>query len=292
LVKQSGRITIHPFRQIIASRRFLLWLALILLSPLSWAAPQAEIQVKVGIYPYPPYVEQNEQGEYEGIAISLIQLLNEHQNQYQFVAVPISPKRRYQAFKMGDYGIIFFENSAWGWEDIPVEISRPYQTDGEVYVALAEENRDQQYFADLNNKRMIGILGFHYGFAGFNADENYLRQNFHMILSWTNEKNLALLRERHGDIAVMSKAFLHRFFKDNPDAREEFLVSDRYDQRYQHSALIRPGFMPGANEINQLMDELKSNGKLLELFRPYGIRACSDISLDAQPGQMQDVCLE
>lgn len=291
MVKQSYKVT-SPFRQISASRRIMLWLALCLLSPQLLASAQPEAQVKVGIYPYPPYVEQNEQGEYEGIAISLIQLLNEHQSHYQFVPVPISPKRRYQAFTMGDYDVIFFENPAWGWQGIPIEISRPYQTDGEVYVALAEQGRDQQYFADLSDKRMIGILGFHYGFAAFNADEQFLRQNFQMILSWTNEKNLSLLRERHGDVAVMSKAFLHRFFKDNPGAREEFLVSDRYDQRYQHSALIRPGFMPGAKEINQLMDELKSNGKLLELFRPYGIRECSEISLDAQPGQMQDVCLE
>ncbi|UXD86996.1 substrate-binding periplasmic protein [Thalassolituus hydrocarboniclasticus] len=291
MVKQSYKVT-SPFRQISASRRIMLWLALCLLSPQLLASAQPEAQVKVGIYPYPPYVEQNEEGEYYGIAISLIDLLNAHQQQYRFVPVPISPKRRYQAFVMGDYDIIFFENPAWGWQGIPVEISRPYQTDGEVYVALAEKNRDQQYFDDLSNKRMIGILGFHYGFAGFNADEQFLRQNFQMILSWTNEKNLSLLRERHGDIAVMSKAFLHRFFNENPQARDEFLISERYDQRYQHSALIRPGFNPGTQEINRFMDELKSNGKLLELFRPYGIHACSDISRETQAEQMQDVCLE
>ena len=291
MVKQSYKVT-SPFRQISASRRIMLWLALCLLSPQLLASAQPEAQVKVGIYPYPPYVEQNEEGEYYGIAISLIDLLNAHQQQYKFVPVPISPKRRYQAFVMGDYDIIFFENPAWGWQGIPVEISRPYQTDGEVYVALAEKNRDQQYFDDLSNKRMIGILGFHYGFAGFNADEQFLRQNFQMILSWTNEKNLSLLRERHGDIAVMSKAFLHRFFNENPQARDEFLISERYDQRYQHSALIRPGFNPGTQEINRFMDELKSNGKLLELFRPYGIHACSDISRETQAEQMQDVCLE
>lgn len=291
MVKQSYKVT-FPCRQISASRRIMLWLALCLLSPQLLASAQPEAQVKVGIYPYPPYVEQNEEGEYYGIAISLIDLLNAHQQQYKFVPVPISPKRRYQAFVMGDYDIIFFENPAWGWQGIPVEISRPYQTDGEVYVALAEKNRDQQYFDDLSNKRMIGILGFHYGFAGFNADEQFLRQNFQMILSWTNEKNLSLLRERHGDIAVMSKAFLHRFFNENPQARDEFLISERYDQRYQHSALIRPGFNPGTQEINRFMDELKSNGKLLELFRPYGIHACSDISRETQAEQMQDVCLE
>ncbi len=291
MVKQSYKVT-FSFRQISASCRIMLWLSLCLLSPLLLASAQPETQVKVGIYPYPPYVEQNEQGEYQGIAINLIQLLNEHQNQYKFVSVPISPKRRYQAFTIGDYDMIFFENPAWGWQGIPIEISRPYQTDGDVYVALAEKNRDQQYFTDLSNKRMIGILGFHYGFAGFNADEQFLRQNFQMILSWTNEKNLSLLRERRGDIAVMSKAFLHQFFKNNPKAKNEFLVSERYDQRYRHSTLIRPDLTPGTDEINRFMDELKSNGKLLELFQSYGIHECSELSCDTQTEQMQDVCLE
>ncbi|MCD8522088.1 MAG: transporter substrate-binding domain-containing protein [Saccharospirillaceae bacterium] len=292
MVKPLYTVTLPRLRQIAVFSGIMLCLSLLTQSPSLFASALPVTEVKVGVYPYSPYVEQNDQGEYEGIAISLIKLLNDHQDQYLFIPVPVSPKRRYQAFKMGDYDIIFFENPSWGWQDIPVEISRPYQTDGEVYVALAEKNRGQEYFTDLSNKRMVGILGFHYGFAGFNADEHYLRQNFHMILSWTNEKNLALLRERHGDIAVMSKAFLHRFFKDNPDARKEFLISDHYDQRYQHSALIRPGFTPGTKEINQLMDELKSSGKLLELFRPYGIRACADITADAHPGQMQDVCLK
>lgn len=227
--------------------------------------------VRVGIYPYSPYAEQSDDGHYSGLTPDLLQLLNQHQQQYRFVTVPISPKRRYQAFARQDYDMIFFENPDWGWQGIPLQASKPYRTDGEVYVAMADEGRDQHYFDTLKGKRMIGILGFHYGFAGFNADEQYLREHYHMILSWTNEKNLSLLRERYGDVAIMSEAFLRRYLSQHPKERKDFLISERYDQRYKHSVLIRPGFSPDAAVIDRLLNELCRNGELQALFRRYDV---------------------
>jgi hypothetical protein len=36
---------------------------------------------------------------------------------------------------------------------------------------------------DFNNNNMIGILGFHYGFANFNSGEDYLIKEFNMMLT-------------------------------------------------------------------------------------------------------------
>ncbi|WP_430461883.1 substrate-binding periplasmic protein [Thalassolituus sp. LLYu03] len=238
--------------------------------------------VRVGAYLYPPYVEQDASGHLTGITPKVLNLLNQNQEQYQFVLVPISPKRRYQTFEQADYDMIFFENPAWGWDGIAFQQSRPRENDGEVFVALAKAERDQSYFATLKGKRMIGILGFHYGFAGFNADEEYLRREFNMILSWTNENNLQLLKDRSGEIAIMSLSFLYRYFRDHPDERHFFLVSDTFDQLYRHSVLIRPGFTPDAAAMDALLDDLRAKQLLQPIFHDFGIYDCPVPPADGQ----------
>lgn len=239
--------------------------------------------VRVGVYEYAPYVMSADDGSYYGLTPDLIALLNESQDAYEFTLYPVSAKRRYQAFSHGDFDMIFFESPDWDWQHTELQISAPFNADGEVYVALNDPGRSQDYFDNLQDLRLLGVLGFHYGFAGRNADENYLRDHYRITLSWSNQKTLQLLCERHGDIAIVNRSFLAYYLRHNPDKENALLVSDHYDQIYQHHILISPEFIPGAEQMNHLLAELKQDGRLKTLFAGYGINECSARQLAEKP---------
>ena len=229
------------------------------------------INVTVGMYPFAPFVETKGKGGEEGMTIDLITALNKLQKKYYFKAIRIPPKRRYQSYKDGHYDVIFYENKAWGWQDIEINASRVYQTGGEVYVALRQSGRGQEYFDRFDDKRMMGILGFHYGFADFNSDEKFLQNKFNMSLSQDNETNLSKLLKQRGDIVVITKAYLQRYLKIYPGVKERLLISEKLDQEYNHTVLVRPDSDVSVAEINNMLDELARSGKMKVLFEKYGI---------------------
>lgn len=228
------------------------------------------IPVKVGMYPFAPFV-MVENESISGMSMDLIDAMNRVQSTYTFEPILIPPKRRYQSYKDGHYDIIFYESKAWGWEDIYIDESNVYQTGGEVYVALNAPARDQSYFDDLKEKKIIGIVGFHYGFAGFNANESYLVKTLNMILTPNNTRNFNLLLKGRGDVAIVTKAYLQRYLLDFPELKSKLLISEKLDQEYQHTILVRPKSQPNVNEINSYLDDLKSKGEMTKLLTKYGL---------------------
>jgi ABC-type amino acid transport substrate-binding protein len=250
---------------------FLLTLLLPSLFAPSFSLAIEPIAVSVGMYPFAPFVEaKGSQGEV-GMTLDLVAALNKTQEKYHFNTLLIPPKRRYQSFKDGHYDVIFYESKSWGWQDIKVDASKVYQEGGEVYIALKKKGRDQTYFNNFNNKRMIGIAGFHYGFANFNSDERYLIEEFNMLLTPDNDRNIKLLLNDRGDIAVVTKAYLQRFLLEYSNLIPRLLISDKLDQEYNHTVLLRPGISPSVKEINTMLNHLKKTGEMKKLLAKYGI---------------------
>ena len=73
------------------------------------------------------------------------------------------------------------------------------------------------------------------------------------------------------DMAVTPVCYLSYYLKNNPAYISRLLVSEKYDQIYRHTALVRKGTRPDVNEINRLLDALKENGALDSLWGKYGI---------------------
>ena len=67
-----------------------------------------------------------------------------------------------------------FENPQWGWQDIDAEAVDMRLEDAELFVARKEALRDQSYFEQLEGKRLALYRGYHYGFAQFNSDPEFL----------------------------------------------------------------------------------------------------------------------
>lgn len=227
--------------------------------------------VKVGGYIFPPFVEQT--GEQPvGLTLDLIEAMNGFQKEYRFTFISTSSKRRYQDFDSGKYDVIFFESIYWGWEDKKdIEASKVFLKGGEVYITKVGPSKNQSYFDDFQGKTIAAYLGYHYGFANFNADAQTLGKLFNIELSRAHKGNILKVLSDRVDIAVITKSYLDIHLKLYPEHKVQLLVSTKYDQIYQHTTLIRKNAKPSVEEMNALLTEMENTGALAKLWKKYGI---------------------
>ena len=225
--------------------------------------------IKVGLYDFPPYAFVAEKSP--SITMQMIDAMNKFQNDYRFVGVHTTSKRRYLDFENKKFDMIMFESIKWGWQDFPVVASRPFATGFEVYVTLAKGGRGQGFFTDFENKVMIGVLGYHYQFADFSADPEFLSKHFKLIQTDGQKKSLELILNDRGDIAVLSQEYLNYHFMYFPDDKAKLLISEKYDQIYRHTILVRDSSGISIKYINDLLDGMTKQGILESLLGKYGL---------------------
>ncbi|QJQ23353.1 transporter substrate-binding domain-containing protein [Pseudomonas sp. SK] len=247
---------------------------LILLAVFWLAAPARAadaIEVKVGAAHFPPYTVRPEQGADTGLLPQLVDALNRAQQQYRFVLVPTSIQRRFGDFQQGRTDMAIFENPQWGWQQIAHQTVDMGLEDAEVFVARQANGRDQHYFDDLRGKRLALFNGYHYAFAGFNPDPDYLRKTYNATLTYSHDSNLLMVQAGRADIALVTRSYLSDFLARNPASREQLLPSQRIDQVYHHYALLRPGAPIGEQSFATLLRGLRDSGELARIFEPYRI---------------------
>ncbi len=229
----------------------------------------AEQVVRVGAYHFPPYVTKPESDEPGGLLPELLGLLNRSQGEYRFVLLPTSTARRYRDFRHARFDMMIFESSAWGWQGVDLTSLDLGIEDAEVYVARAEPGRGQDYFAELKGKRLALYSGYHYGFAGFNADQAFLTENYRAMLTYSHDSNLLMVLRGRADVAVVTRSYLQAYLAEHPRQGNGLLVSERVDQEYHHQALVRPGAPLSASALAVLLDDLRRSGELDLLLRRY-----------------------
>jgi polar amino acid transport system substrate-binding protein len=244
------------------------------------AAPKI---VKVGGYDFPPYV-YDDAGTFKGLTIDFIEMLNAVQFTYRFQFVPTSSMRRFKDFEDGVFDVILFENVQWGWKGIPVEVSRVYARDCEVFVAKAQPGRNEAYFDDLKGKSLRVYLGYHYPFAEYNADPHYLLRKHNARTTVSHEANIRSVLAGRSDLAVVTSSYLQKYLRDNPACMPKLLVSRRTEQDYCHTILVRKGIEPSIETMNALLDQLEKAGYTAILLGKYGIDQTS-IRTAAEPLQ-------
>ncbi|MBP2304015.1 transporter substrate-binding domain-containing protein [Azospirillum melinis] len=223
--------------------------------------------IQVGAYEFPPYVDETG----GGITRDLLELLNGAQGEFRFEMVRTAPQRRYEDLDQGRFDMIAFESRNWGWQDRPVDATRPFLRDAEVFIARATPGIDQRYFDDLGGKTILGRLGYHYAFAGFDADPKRLEQRYRTRVTVTHEGNVRSVVAGRADLAIVTRSFLTRFLQREPELARQVLVSDRTDQIYEHTILIRQGAALTTGWLNGLLDRLEADGRLEALWRRSGI---------------------
>lgn len=227
--------------------------------------------IKVGAYHFPPYVSKPESEAPQGLLPDLLATLNAQQSEYQFVLVPTSVTRRFRDFQNARYDLIMFESPTWGWQNTPHETFDLQVQDAEVYVAKAAAGRGQEYFSQFSGKRLALYNGYHYGFAQFNADPEYLAKQFNAVLTYSHDSNLLMVLRERADLTVVTRSYLHRYLLRYPEQRTQMLVSDRVDQVYRHQALLRPNAPISVEGLRGLLRQLRDGGQLSALYRQYDL---------------------
>ncbi|MCY1536058.1 hypothetical protein D9M68_714950 [compost metagenome] len=215
-----------------------------------------------------------------GLLPELLVALNQLQDDYQFILVPTSATRRYRDLESGRFDLILFESPDWGWEDTAHTALDLQIDDAEVYVARAEPGRDEAYFDQLKGKRLALYNGYHYGFAGFNADQRFLSQEFAAVLTYSHDSNLIMLLRGRADIAVITRSYLQIYQDRHPEQSSALLVSQRVDQVYRHHALFRPQASLGPETLAAFLRVLNEQGRLDELLGRYHLTVPSRLSND------------
>ncbi len=234
-------------------------------------------QVRVGVYDFPPYAVKPESAQPAGLVPELLAALNKAQSQYRFGLVPTSVTRRYRDLQSSRFDMILFESPQWGWQDTEHVALDLHIEDAEVYVARVEPGRGQDYFEQIDGKRLALYTGYHYGFANFNSDQQYLREELGAVLTYSHDSNLTMLLRGRADIAVITRSYLEIYQDRNPELRSQLLVSERVDQVYQHQALFRPQAPLSAPRFAALLQELNRDGTLDELLGRYHVRATAAV---------------
>lgn len=263
-----------------SSRLFIGLLALSLANvlPMGNRVEAAQV-VRIAAVHFPPYVVRPENGQGQGLLSELIAALNRRQKAYEFVTVPTSVARRYRHFAQGRIDLAVFENPQWGWQGISHACVDMGLEDAEIFVARREPGRQQDYFADLKDKHLALFSGYHYGFARYNADPNYLTSSFHATLTYSHESNLLMVVRGRVDIAPITRSFLRDVQMRKSLPTEQLLVSERVDQVYRHFALVRPGGAITAQAFAELLRQVRDTGELARIFEPYGVQVVAEPGL-------------
>ncbi|WDY59589.1 substrate-binding periplasmic protein [Pseudomonas sp. PSKL.D1] len=247
----------------------LLLLATAWLAVPAWAADA--IDVKIGAAHFPPYTVRPEQGADTGLLPQLVDALNRVQHQYNFVLVPTSIQRRFGDLQQGRTDMAIFENPQWGWQNVPHQTVDMGLEDAEVFVARKRDGQNPRYFEDLDGKRLALFNGYHYAFAHFNPDPNYLREAYNATLTYSHDSNLLMVQAGRADIALVTRSYLSDFLARNPQSKGQLIASPRIDQLYHHYALLRPHAPITAEQFAGLMHNLRDTGELARIFEPYRI---------------------
>lgn len=227
--------------------------------------------MKVGGYVFPPYVEKTDSG-YSGLTIDLIELLNSYQDQYIFQFVETTSKRRYDHFETGRFHMMMFEDLNWGWSEKDISFSDIYLEDGEVYISRFAPWKKQNYFNDFKGKSIAVILGYHYAFADFISDEEYLTENFDIQFSRDHIINIRKVLEGIADVSVVTQSLLYRYIQENNIGEEQLLISKVFDQKYNHRIILTAQSPISAREINKLLKDMLKDDILSQLWYSYGLQ--------------------
>ncbi|MDG0818017.1 type 2 periplasmic-binding domain-containing protein [Bdellovibrio svalbardensis] len=229
------------------------------------AKPRARTKIYVGAYGFAPYYDIDKG---RGLINDVLEILNQIQADYDFRVVEIPSKRRYQSFAERRIDMIFFEDPRWGWSSIKHQQYPTGLDDAEVYITRKTPQRNQTFFEDLQNKSIAGILGYHYGFANLNADENYLRSKFDIHLVSHNFASVRLVLKDRVQIAVVPRSYIQSYLKEHKADRKQILISDKIDQKYDLKILVHPQVNIPKETLESLFTQLTANPQYQKLFSP------------------------
>ncbi|WP_350314582.1 transporter substrate-binding domain-containing protein [Pseudoalteromonas sp. TB43-MNA-CIBAN-0091] len=234
---------------------------------------QAKTLIKVGGYEFPPYIEIVD-GRASGFTVELIAELNKIQSDYHFELVLTTPIRRFKDYQQGLFDAVFFEDPNWGWlqGNHIISNSPVMATDSEVFIALKQFAKSQAWFDNLDDKTLIGILGYHYQLANFENNLSILENEYKMTLLSSHKKSIELVLKKRSDMAIVTRSYLNQYLNKYPESKKKLLISERVAQTYKHQLLIRPTQQLDINTLYKLVKKALAQNTLATKLKILGLQ--------------------
>ena len=251
------------------------FVTLILLALLGFSVEEAHAKnvVKVGGYEFPPYIEIVD-GRASGLTVELISELNKIQPSYHFELVLTTPIRRFKDYQQGLFDAVFFEDPNWGWlqGNHIISNSPVIATDSEVFIALKQFAKSQAWFDNLDDKTLIGILGYHYQLANFENNPSILENEYKMTLLSSHKKSIELVLKKRSDMAIVTRSYLNQYLNKYPESKKKLLISERVAQTYKNQLLIRPTHQLNVNTLYKIVKKTLAQNTLATKLKTLGLQ--------------------
>jgi len=257
------------------------FVTLILLALLGFSVEEAHAKtvVKVGGYEFPPYIEIVD-GRASGLTVELISELNKIQPSYHFELVLTTPIRRFKDYQNGLFDSIFFENPDWGWlqGNNVISNSPVVAIDTEVFIALKQFAKSQAWFDNLEDKTLVGILGYHYPLANFESSPSILENEYKMTLLSSHKRSIELVLKKRSDSAIVTRSYLNQYFSKYPKSKHLLLVSERVAQTYNHQLLLRPNHTLDISTLYKWVKQALTQGNIAARLKQLGLQQSPQIT--------------
>ncbi|PIW59275.1 transporter substrate-binding domain-containing protein [Shewanella sp. CG12_big_fil_rev_8_21_14_0_65_47_15] len=226
--------------------------------------------IRVGGYQFAPYVNLQMDGRYTGLTLDLINALNQIQQQITFEFVPTSIEHRHKAYAAERFDMMLFEDPSWGWEQTNMQFIPLNIKDGEVFIALKHRAKDQLFFADLTDKSMVLVKGYHYTFIGAETDKMPLKKHLEPVFVASNKASIETIFRQRADIAPVTLSYLNYYLTLNPEEKDKLLISKQWAQHYHLGVLLTPHSTLKIDQLKHWLGLLEQSGKLATLAQDYG----------------------
>ncbi|MDM7945145.1 MAG: transporter substrate-binding domain-containing protein [Oceanibaculum nanhaiense] len=224
--------------------------------------------IRIGGYPFPPFVEVID-GQPGGLTLDLIAATNKAQTRYRLDFVPTVAEQRYSGLSGGKFDLIAFESPDWGWPRGNIATGDTLHEGSEIYVALAQPDRDQSFFANLAERHIAIVSGFHYGFTGMGT--NGATRRFDILETAEPGDGLQAVLDGEAEIAVLNDVFLKRLLAEVPEMKETLLIGETPDQRYSQTVIGNARRAEMVNAIGRLLLDTMRAPDFRDVLRGYGL---------------------
>lgn len=226
-----------------------------------------KVHVTVASDDWPPLLTKgpNPDDTPVGFIADFFKYANAIQSKFDFEVVVMPFPRIQREVAHGNVDVVAMKNLAW-MGDLDLTSSDPVLHSGDVYIALDKPGRTQAFFQAKRERHWVGVNGYHYGFANFNSDVDFLSKNFKIQLVTDNASVIHMILRGRGEAGVVPETVLTHFIESERVEKGALLIGDAYDSTYTLSHLLRNKGPVNAEQMNEIIFQLQQSGKLQMLI--------------------------
>lgn len=208
-----------------------------------------------------------------GLGRDLVDALNGVQSRYAFDYVLMPTLRVTEMVASGVIDLASLHNIAWGWDARGVAATMDLCVARDVFIARKEATRDESFFDGIGTLPMVGVIGFHYRFAGYSEDQAALKRAFNLVLVKDELTVIRMILEGRGEIGITASTTLDYLRKVDPELHGRLLVSRRFDSEYGRHFVVSAKAPIEPAELDDYLRTLARDGALAAIFERYGLSA-------------------